>query len=65
MQDKWRKAEHCKERAETSTQSGWRRQSMQDKWRKAENCKERAETSTVWVEKTEHARQVEESGALY
>ena len=38
---------------------------MQDKWRKAENCTERDETSTVWVEKMEHARQVEESGALY
>ena len=38
---------------------------MQDKWRKAENCTERDDTSTVWVEKTEHARQVEESGALY
>ena len=33
MQDKWRKAEHCTERAETSTESGWRRRSMQDKWR--------------------------------
>ena len=38
---------------------------MQDKWRKAEHCTERAETSTARVEKTEHARQVEESGALY
>ena len=38
---------------------------MQDKWRKAENCTERDETSTGWVEKMEHARQVEESGALY
>ena len=37
---------------------------MQDKWRKAEHYTERAETSIVWVEKTEHARQVEESGAL-
>ena len=46
-------------------QSGWRRRSMQDKWRKAEHCKERDETSTVWVEKTEHARQVEECGELY
>ena len=38
---------------------------MKDKWRKAEHCKERAEISTAWMEKTEHARQVEESGALY
>ena len=38
--------------------------SMQDKWRKAGHCTERDETSTVWVEKTEHARQVEENGAL-
>ena len=65
MQDKWRKAENCTERDETSTESGWRRRSMQDKWRKAEHCTERDEISTVWVEKTEHARQVEESGELY
>ena len=32
MQDKWRKAVHCTERAETSTESGWRGRSMQDKW---------------------------------
>ena len=38
---------------------------MQDKSRKAGHCTERAETSTVWMEKMEHARQVEESGALY
>ena len=45
--------------------SGWRRWSMQDKWRKVEHCTERAETSTVWMEKVEHARQVEEDGALH
>ena len=37
---------------------------MKDKWRNAENCTERADTSTAWMEKTEHERQVEESGAL-
>ena len=38
---------------------------MQDKWRKVEHCMERAETSTGLGEEVEHARQVEEGGALY
>ena len=61
MQDKWRKAEHCTERADTST--AWMEKT--EHARQMEHCTERAETSTAWMEKTEHARQVEESGALY
>ena len=91
MQDKWRKVEHCMERAETSTGLGEEVEHA-IKWRKVEHRMEKAETSTgldgeggacktsggrwstawrelphqqVWVEKMEHARQVEEGGALF
>ena len=47
MQDKWRKVEHCMERAEIST--GWRSWSMQDKWRKVEHCIEKMEQTIFQV----------------
>ena len=65
MQDKWRKMEHCMERAETSTGLGGEGGACKTSGGRWSTAWRELIHKQVWVGKVEHARQVEEDGALH
>ena len=65
MQDKWRKVEHCMERADTSTGLGGEGGACKTSGGRWSTAWRELRHQQVWMEKMEHARQVEEGGALH
>ena len=65
MQDKWRKVEHYMERAETLIGLDGEDGACKTSGGRWSTARRELRHQQVWMEKMEHARQVEEGGALY
>ena len=65
MHDKWRKMEHCMERAETSTGLGGEDGACKTSGGRWSTAWRELIYQQDWVEKMEHVRQVEVGGALH